>query len=144
MHPSWFLLHHWCVLHNPYHRRSSCSEEEAKTQPAPSLPPAATLPLNWIRVPQRGYDRGRNQSSFKRLRTVYFSVDGRPGINVGDALRKTFKGLDGRDDPVLQDAAGAISCRFLVSSSGFHEIFGVDSVHPQFPGYPGNGGACQV
>ena len=36
---------------------------------------------------------------------------------MGDALRKTFTGLDGRDNPVLQGAAGAISCRFLVGLS---------------------------
>ena len=36
---------------------------------------------------------------------------------MGDALRKAFKNLDGRDDPVLQDTSGAISCRFLVTSS---------------------------
>jgi hypothetical protein len=38
---------------------------------------------------------------------------------MGDALRKTFTGLDGRDDPVLEDAAGAISCRLLVGLLGF-------------------------
>jgi len=36
---------------------------------------------------------------------------------MGDMLREVWVDLDGRDDPVLQDAAGAISCRFLVSSS---------------------------
>jgi len=46
---------------------------------------------------------------------IPFSVNGRPGINVGDALRKEFTGLDGQDDPVLDEAAGAISCRLLVS-----------------------------
>jgi hypothetical protein len=33
---------------------------------------------------------------------------------MGDALRKRFAGLDGRDDRVLKDPAGAISCRLLV------------------------------
>jgi len=94
--------------------------------PAPSLPLAATFPLNWIKVPQRSYDHGRKQWSFKRLESVSFSVGGRPGINLGDALHKTFEGLDNRDDPVLQDASGAISCRFL------------------FPGYPANSGPCQI
>jgi len=39
-------------------------------------------------------------------------------MNMQDALQSHFSGLDGRDDPVFQDVAGAISCRFL------------------FPGYP--------
>jgi hypothetical protein len=33
---------------------------------------------------------------------------------MGAALRKIYAGLDGRDDPVLQGASGAISCRLLV------------------------------
>ena len=31
-----------------------------------------------------------------------------------DALRKHFTGLDGRDDPMFKETAGAISCRLLV------------------------------
>lgn len=114
------------------------------TQPAPPLPFVATFPLNWIEVPQRNYGHGLKQRCFQQLDTVSFSVGDRQGINMGDALRKVFVGLNGRDDPVLQDTARAISCRFLVGSSGFHEVSGADSVHPQFPGYPGNGGSCQV
>jgi len=78
------------------------------------------------------------------LEPVSFIMGDRQGINMGDALRKIYVGLNDRDDPVLQDTAGAISCRFLVGSSVVHEVSGVDSVHPQFPGYPGNGGSCQV
>ena len=33
---------------------------------------------------------------------------------MGDALRKKFVGLEGRDDLVLQGAKKAISCRFIV------------------------------
>jgi hypothetical protein len=33
---------------------------------------------------------------------------------MGEALRKACTDLDGWDDPVLMDAAGAISCRLLV------------------------------
>ena len=61
-----------------------------------------------------------------------------------DALRKKFENLDGRDDPVLQDTLGAISCWFLVISSVSRKSFGVNSVCPQFPGYPANGSSCQV
>ena len=35
-------------------------------------------------------------------------------MNMQDALQKHFTELDDRDDQVLQNMAGAISCRFLV------------------------------
>jgi hypothetical protein len=40
---------------------------------------------------------------------------------MGDALHKKFTGLDGRDDPVLQGASGAISCRLMVGFLVFHQ-----------------------
>jgi len=98
----------------------------------PTLPPtlssplATTFPPHWVKVPQRDYDQRRKQWSFKQLEPISFSVDGRPGVNMGDALQKKFENLDGRDDPMLQNTSGAISCRFL------------------FPGYPANGGSCQI
>jgi len=54
------------------------------------------------------------QLDFERSESINFNVNGRPGVNVGDILRKEFTGLDGRDDPVLREAASAISCRLLV------------------------------
>ena len=84
------------------------------TQPTAPSPPVPTLPLNWIKVPQRNYDHGRKQWNFKASEPIYFSVNGLPGMNMRDALRKTFTGLDDRDDPVLQETSGAISCRLLV------------------------------
>jgi serine/threonine protein kinase len=77
--------------------------------------PVTPFPPNWIRVPQRSYDHGRKRWGSERLESIPFSAGGRPGINIGDALRMRFMGLDGRDDPVLQDASGVISCRLLVS-----------------------------
>ena len=68
----------------------------------------------WFNVPQRVYKYGDKQRNFKKADPIPFSVDGLPGINMGNALRKKFKGLDGRDNPMFQNAAGAISCRFLV------------------------------
>ena len=67
-------------------------------------------------VPQEEYDYGRKQFCFKRREPVSFSVRGRPGINMGAALSRNLENLDGWDDPVLQEASGAISCRFLVIS----------------------------
>jgi len=45
---------------------------------------------------------------------MFFSANGFPGMNMGDALRRQFAGLDGRDDPMFGNAVKAISCRFLV------------------------------
>ena len=98
-------------------------------QPVPSAPSVTPLQSNWIKVPQRDYDRGRKRWNFERLAPIVFNVNGSPGINLGDALRKTFTGLDGRDDPVLQEAAGAISCRLLVGHIVvFRETAGVNLI----------------
>ena len=85
--------------------------------PPPIPPPQiATLPPhNRRNIPQRPYERKR--WDFTRLKDVSFEVNGFPGVNMGDALRGIFTGLDGRDDPVLQDASSAISCRLWVRLS---------------------------
>ena len=90
---------------------SRALQSESLPTPPPPLPVLASL---WIEVPQRSYNRGTQQSGFERLDPVSFSVVGLPGINMGDALRKQFTGLDGRDKPVLNDANAAIACRLLV------------------------------
>lgn len=59
-------------------------------------------------------------------------MNGRPGINLVNALRKIFTELDGRDDPVLQEAAGAISCRLLVGLQPL--IRPLSLIPPSFPG----------
>lgn len=65
-------------------------------------------------MPQRVYGHGRRQWDFKQSESIPFSVYGFPGINMEDAFRERFTGLDGRDEPMFQNSAGAISCRFLV------------------------------
>jgi len=98
----------------PYPQKSS---HLGITQPTPSLPSTAAFPANWFKIPQRIYDHGHKQWSFKPLEPIPFSTNGRPGANLGNALRKIYTGLDGQDDPMLQNAAGVISCRLLVSFS---------------------------
>jgi len=98
----------------PYPQKSS---HFGITQSTLSLPSAAAFPANWFKIPQRSYDHGRKQWSFKPLEPISFSTNGRPGVNLGNALRKIYTGLDGQDDPMLQNAAGVISCRLLVSLS---------------------------
>ena len=88
----------------------------------PPLPPTSTsqmVPLyssNWRKIPQKVYDHGKKQRGFRPSEPILFHVNGCLGVNMGDALRKKFTGLDGRDDPMLQDARGAISCRLWVRS----------------------------
>lgn len=69
---------------------------------------------NWFEVPQRVYEHGRRQWDFRQSEPISFSVGGLRGINMGEALRKQFTGLDGRDDSMLQNTTGTISCRLLV------------------------------
>ena len=68
----------------------------------------------WVEIPQRVYNLGRRQWNFRRSESIPFSVGGSLGMNMQDALQKHFTELDDRDDQVLQNMAGAISCRFLV------------------------------
>lgn len=81
--------------------------------------PLPISPPNWHKIPQRPYDHGRKQWDFTPLESVSFSINGRLGVNMGDARRKRFEGLHGRDDIVLQDGrpGGTVSCLFSVRSS---------------------------
>lgn len=84
--------------------------------PLPPPPPQVITPppRNWHKVPQEAYDHGRKQWNFAPLECISFRVDGFPGVNMGDAFRKRFPGLLGRDDLVLQDAPSVVSCRLSV------------------------------
>jgi len=84
--------------------------------PPPMPPPqAATFPPpNWFKIPQELYGHGKKQWDFTPSGSISFSVNGFPGVNIGDALHNKFTGLDGRDDLMLQDANSAISCRLSV------------------------------
>jgi hypothetical protein len=91
-----------------------CSASISPPPPIPS-PQTATFPLfNWKMIPQNVYDHGKKQWDFRPSQSVSFNTNGFPGMNMGDAFRKRFAGLDGRDDPVLQDASRVISYRLLV------------------------------
>ena len=79
----------------------------------PPLPP----PPNWHRIPQKAYDYGRRQWNFTPLEGISFQVNGRPGVNMGDAFRRRVAGLDGQDELVLQGASSVISCRLSVCPS---------------------------
>jgi len=86
--------------------------------PPPSIPQTVTFPpINWHKIPQEPYDYGDSQWDYTPLAPTLFSVDGFPGLNLGDALGKRFTGLDGWDERVLQDASKAISFRFSVRLS---------------------------
>ena len=65
-------------------------------------------------MPQRVYDHGQKQWDFEQSEPVSFNVNGLSGINMGDALCEQLAGLDGHDDPVLQNAPKVIYCRLLV------------------------------
>lgn len=90
-------------------------------QPSPSSPPppppqVATFNRpRFHKIPQDLYHA--NRWNFAQLDSILFQVDDLPGVNMGEALRQNFAALQGRDDPVLQDAAMAISFRLWVRLS---------------------------
>jgi len=76
----------------------------------PILPqPVIFLPPKWHKIPQQPYNQ--RQWDFRPAQDILFPVHGQPGVNMGDALRKRFTTLEGRDDLVLQGARTAFSCR---------------------------------
>ena len=86
--------------------------------PAPTPSQTATShPSDWRKIPQKVYGYGKKQWDFRPSEPILFHVNGRPGVNMGDAFRKKFAGLDGRDDLMLQLAGDAFSCRLWVRSS---------------------------
>jgi hypothetical protein len=91
-----------------------CSASISPSSPIPSPRTATFPPFNWKLIPQNSYDHGKKQWDFRPSESVPFSTNGFPGMNMGDAFRKKFTDLDGRDDPVLQDASNVISYRLLV------------------------------
>jgi len=100
-----------------------CSAQTSLSPPAPPPQTAASPPpkSNWHKIPQKIYDHGRKQWDYTPSEGISFEVEGCPGMNMGDALRKRFTGLVGRDDLVLRDAGSVILCRL------------------EFPEYPSNG-----
>ena len=84
----------------------------------PPPPQTPTFPPpKWYRIPQNIYSYGRRQLDFVPSESIYFGVNGHPGVNMRDALLENFAGLDFRDELVLQDASSAISCRLSVRLS---------------------------
>jgi hypothetical protein len=81
----------------------------AKGSPLP-----LSIPINWRKIPQRRYATRTGDTSLLQSHVVPFSVNGVPGFNMKRAFDQVFVGLDGRDDPVLENANGPASCRLLV------------------------------
>ena len=119
-----------------------CPIYPVSTPPLPPIPASQAAPLfpsNWRKIPQQVYDHGKKQWDFQPSEPILFHVNGHLGVNMGDALRKKFTGLDGRDDLILQDARHSISCRLWVRSScQLLPRMRADRFHQQFPGYPLN------
>jgi len=92
----------------------------------PASPLLLKVPISRCMIPQLKYALTKGKRSFRQLQAVTFSVGGVPGFNMQCALKRTFKGLDGRDDSVLEKANGPVSCRLL------------------FPGYPMNDKSGQI
>lgn len=83
-----------------------------ETLPLPTAEAVTFVPPKFRRIPQGRYKL--KQWDYTPVAPIFFQVNGYPGLNMGDALRKKFTALEGRDDLVLQDAGRTFSCRFLV------------------------------
>jgi hypothetical protein len=90
--------------------RNVVYEANVATVPSPPLP----VHIHWRKIPQERYIPKMGDKSFLRLQGVTFSVNETLGFNMKRALDQNFRGLDGRDRPVLEDANGPVSCRLLV------------------------------
>jgi len=84
-----------------------CSVPVSLPPPIPPPPVVTFPPPNWYKIPQKLYGHGKKQWDFTPLVPISFSVDGFPGVNMGDALNKIYTGLEGRDDLVLQNSSSA-------------------------------------
>jgi hypothetical protein len=67
-----------------------------------------------MEIPQERYTQRSMDKSWLRREKITFSVGNTPGFNMHAAFVQSYTGLDGRDDPVLEDANGPVSCRILV------------------------------
>jgi len=67
-------------------------------------------------IPQREYERQRTHplSPHDLQETIVFSVNGKCGYPPVDALRKQYRGLDGRDDKMFVNFKSSISLRLEV------------------------------
>ena len=77
--------------------------------------PLPAPPIGWFKVPQKRYTQRNGVRPFAQLGEITFSTNKVPGFSMANALGRVFTGLDGRDDPVLENANGPVSCRLLVS-----------------------------
>ena len=113
------LAHAWLppyLISHPYVSPSTFPKFSypKTTQEIPSHSTAATFPENRFIIPQLPYYAGSKKLSFKQVPTIDFSMGGRPGISLQDALRGNFTSLDGRDDLPPRGIGGTISCRIQV------------------------------
>ena len=67
-------------------------------------------------IPQREYDRQRTDplSVMELRQMIRFSVNGKCGYSLGDALKKQYTGLDERDAKMFVDCKSSISIRLEV------------------------------
>jgi hypothetical protein len=67
-------------------------------------------------IPQREYIRSKrdNLNDEELQEVIRFSVKGRCGYPLEDALRERYAGLDGRDDKMFVDCKSSISLRLEV------------------------------
>ncbi|KAF9649189.1 hypothetical protein BDM02DRAFT_1945988 [Thelephora ganbajun] len=100
-------------------RKNPQRQERRQTVPVTSL---STRP-GLLMVEQIMYESENPQKDWKHLPPITFTVKGREGINLVDAMNPYFSDLDGRDDPMFVDenTGTSVSCRMKFVG---HEVCG--------------------
>ena len=83
-------------------------------------------------IPQREYDRPRTDPPVEDYQpeTILFSVGGKCGYPLVDALKKRYTGLDGRDGKVFVGFKTSISIRLEVRPMRQKDQSSNDSIVP--------------
>ena len=69
----------------------------------------------WYRIPQKTYNRRGKQWNFIPLEDISFRINGRPGVNMGGALRKGVVVSVGRMNWCYKMQAASLhtGCRYV-------------------------------
>jgi len=95
-------------------------------------------------IPQREYDGQRTDPLFQRTtqEVILFSVNGKCGYPLENALKERYTGLDRRENSILVDSKSSISIRLEVRSSVL--VWSNDSLKSRLQWLPYEGWSAPV
>ena len=87
-------------------------------------------------IPQREYERQRpDPLGPQELQVILFSVNGKCGYPLKDALVKRYTGLDGRDDKMFVGCTSSISIKLKVRPAASARSYDGPETYPQWLPY---------